>query len=141
MTSLWNRYGDNACWRLNDAGTHLAIEIAERTVVIFRGDDGWGWRIGPRDDGEPDAWSVKDHLASLDHARLEAWGALRRFLPLDEPDGLADLYIRLAFSGAKPNDPRLAVLADVMSHEELGQAKERIGVELLQRQPVPPKAN
>jgi hypothetical protein len=140
MTTVWDRYGDNGNWRLNSAGTDLAIEIAERTVVIFRGDHGWGWRIGAGA-ADPDAWSLADNLASLDHARLEAWGALRRFLPEDEPDGLADLYIRLAFSGAKPDDPRLAVLADVMTNEELGQAKERIGLELLRGQPVPPKAN
>jgi hypothetical protein len=140
MTTLWDRYGDNANWRLNSAGTHLAIEIAERTVVIFRGDHGWGWRIGPRDD-DPDAWSVRDNLASLDHARLEAWGALRLFLPEDEPDGLADLYIRLAINGARPGDPRLAVLADVMSHDELELAKEAIGLEFLRRQPPPARSN
>lgn len=52
---------------------------------------------------------------------------------------LVELYLRVATSGARPDDPRLAALMNGMTNDELERTKQAIGLELLLRQPIPPR--
>jgi hypothetical protein len=57
-------------------------------------------------------------------------------------DGHVAAYLEIALAdGARPDDPRLAVLCDAMTNDQLERAKQAIGAELLRREPVPPRAN
>jgi hypothetical protein len=49
---------------------------------------------------------------------------------------LVAAYLEIALSGAKADDPRLAVLVAAMTNEELEVAKRAIGAEILRREPA-----
>ena len=59
---------------------------------------------------------------------------------MTEADIVAE-YLEIALHGARPDDPRLAVLSDAMTNEELQRPKEAIRAELLRRAAIPPNAN
>ena len=61
------------------------------------------------------------------------------FVP--EPRDFAGLYLRLVGSGARPDDRRLAILAELMTGEELARAKAAIADLWLQAEPRPARVN
>lgn len=144
VEDAWSRYGDAGEWGLNSVG-NPTIELAGRTVTIFRGDCGWGWVIRPRDE-EPLAWGLRATLPTAERAKAEAWGALCLLMGLagggfQSPPDIVDVYDRLVIDGAGPDDPHLAALREVMTNDELERAKQAIAWELLRREPTPPRAN
>jgi hypothetical protein len=51
---------------------------------------------------------------------------------------LVDIYLQIAFAdGAQADDPRLAVLRELMTAEEIDRAKRAIGGEWLWRESAP----
>ena len=54
---------------------------------------------------------------------------------------IVEAYLQIALNGARPDDPRLAMLMNAMTNEEIERAKEAIAAEFLRREPVPPRAN
>jgi hypothetical protein len=55
---------------------------------------------------------------------------------------IVQTYLEIALAdGARADDPRLALLRDMMTDAQLERAKLRIGEELLRRQAPPPRAN
>jgi hypothetical protein len=51
------------------------------------------------------------------------------------------LYLEIIRRGARPDDPRLAAMLDVMTDEQLEQGRKALGELWLQAEPVPAKAN
>jgi hypothetical protein len=137
---LARRYSDNAGWQPNSEG-NLAISLGGFVVTVFQADgDGWGWVIRPRDHDEPLGPVVLQlDLPTEADARLAAWGELVRLMPFNPR--LVETYLALALAGAKSDDPQLAELMDGMTNDEIERTKQAIGLELLLRQPIPPRPN
>jgi hypothetical protein len=77
-------------------------------------------------------------MSACASARMNLFGMS---LAMTEPPDLVDLYLELALSGAKADDPRLVALMAAMSPEQLERGKEAIGELLLRHEPLPAKPN
>jgi ribosomal protein S16 len=51
------------------------------------------------------------------------------------------MFADFAVSGARLDDPRMVQLMEGMSAETVEKFRERIGLELLRREPIPPRPN